>query len=536
MKKKVVAWMLMTMVSLPMIAGCGTAEEGVTDKDSSPEKVQDESDAGDDAQESQGDTEEEDLAEITVSWWSLGTVPDEENLALVEEAINEITEAEINTTVHLNIMDSSSYIPNGAMANGVANGEDFDVVLTAAALSGHYSVMQANGMLQPMNELLEEYAPELLQTVPEDFLGATTKNGEIYAIPSYCNKVQNMYWVCRNEVLKGADIDINSVRTIEDIDEALHKIKEAFPDMNALGGSAFSVGLSYPGYTVGAGSTTMSYDCMGEQSGVLAAVYFEDDSLTAVSRFETEDFKTETARIKSWYDAGLVDKDIATDSATNNPLQEKPTVASVFYTGQEDLVTALCEDTSYVKLASGVVSTGPLQQFTWAIPVSCDEPEASAKFLNLLFTDARIVDLFNYGVEGVHYEKKPDGTIGFPEGMTAETCGYYMGNITKLVGNGFLASVREGVDSTAAANGKEEMDQAAYSPLLGFSIDASDPTISDAYTQLVPIANQEYGPALKSGSAPEGYYEEFIDKLYDAGLKEYLDGVNVQIQSWLAEQ
>ena len=36
--------------------------------------------------------------------------------------------------------------------------------------------------------------------------------------------------------------------------------------------------------------------------------------------------------------------------------------------------------------------------------------------------------------------------------------------------------------------------------------------------------------------SPDGYYEEFIQKMYAAGLEEYLAEVNRQIQAWMAEQ
>lgn len=533
MKNKWIAVILTLAMTATLLAGCGNgaAEEETVSEGANEATASSSEDTGEGEPAS---TEEEDLAEITVSYWPLGALPEEKDL--VEDAINEITESEIGVTVHLNIMDVGSYIPNGAMANGVANGEDFDLVLTAAALSGHFSVMSANGMLIPLNDLLDEYGKDLLNTVPEAFIEATTINDNIYAVPSYCNKVQNTYWVCRKSVLEGAGIDITQVTNIQDIEDALVKIKETYPDMNALGGNSSSINLTYPGFSIGAGSNQADYDYLGEATAVAASVYFDDDSMSAVSRYETDQFKADKDVLKKWYDLGLLDKDVATDTATTNTLDDKANVASTFYTGQFDLASSLVksDEVEYVKIADGSVATGAMLQFTWAIPVSCDEPEAAAKFLNLLYTDERIVNLIDYGVEGTHYEWKEDGTIGFPEGVTTESSGYYMGGITALVGNGFLAHPWEGSDPETAKLAQEEMDHATYSPLLGFALDTAN--VSDIYAQLCSIANTEYGPALFCGSAPDGYYEEFIDKMYAAGLQEYLDEANKQIQAWLAEK
>ena len=153
--------------------------------------------------------------------------------------------------------------------------------------------------------------------------------------------------------------------------------------------------------------------------------------------------------------------------------------------------------------------------------------------MNLMYTDERIVNLLNYGIEGKHYEVKEDGTIGFPEGVTAENSGYYMGGLTALIGNGFLAKPWEGANPNTQELAKAEMNNAEYSPLMGFALDTA--ALGDIYTALCPIANQEYGPALFCGSAPDGYYDEFIQKMKDAGLDEYLDMVNEQIQAWAAE-
>ena len=42
------------------------------------------------------------------------------------------------------------------------------------------------------------------------------------------------------------------------------------------------------------------------------------------------------------------------------------------------------------------------------------------KFINELYTNADIINLLDWGVEGVHYEVQDDGTVDFPEGVTAD--------------------------------------------------------------------------------------------------------------------
>lgn len=504
--KKFLVLVMSVMLAFGLLSGCGASEEG---------------------------TEVGEIAEISISYWPLGAVPDAENKAMVEDAINAITEEEIGVHVNLNIMDVGSYIPQGMMATGVANGEDFDLVLTAPALSGHYTAMRQNNMLMDISDLLTEYAPELLETVPEEFLKATTEGEAVYGVPSYFDKVQNQYWICKESVATAAGINIDEVKTIADVSDALYKIKAKFPEMNAISGSARSLNVTYPGYAMTAGYDYQKYDVLSESTGVLAVVDIKDDTFTVQSRYESADFIADANLVRTWYEDNLVNKDVATDTATLQPLNEQPNTASFIYTGQFNLVPSQCTNEPYVasKIASGTVSTSPMRQFVWAVPVSCDEPEAATKFMNMMYTDERIVNLINFGVEGTHYVQKDDGTIGFPEGVTRETSGYFMGGLVALVGNGFLALPWEGNDPDFSAIAKEEMDNANFSPLIGFSLDTSG--MADTFSMLSTIANEEYGPSIFSGSAPAGKVDEMVSKLKAAGLESYLAEVQKQVDAFV---
>jgi len=125
-----------------------------------------------------------------------------------------------------------------------------------------------------------------------------------------------------------------------------------------------------------------------------------------------------------------------------------------------------------------------------------------------------------------------DGTIDFPEGVSQETAEYYPGFVDYL-GNHFLAYVFKGIDPTIRQRSYEfVINEASTSPLLGFKFDTTP--VSDIYAQLSYICHDEYGPMLFTGAAPEGYQEEFIEKLYSVGLQEYLDEAQRQLDEWLA--
>jgi putative aldouronate transport system substrate-binding protein len=142
------------------------------------------------------------------------------------------------------------------MINRVANGEDLDVAYFTGAFR-HYTARTQNNILWTLSELLEEYAPELLETLPEEYLQATTDGDAIYGVPTYFNKVQNQYWICRESVAEEAGINIEEVEDIQDVSDALYKIKQAFPNMNAISGSSRSLNVTYPGYALASTTTNI---------------------------------------------------------------------------------------------------------------------------------------------------------------------------------------------------------------------------------------------------------------------------------------
>lgn len=535
MKKKWVALLMAACLSIGTTAGCGgnAQEEGAETQENGQEDV--DGDAGADT-DTDTDTdagqkpEDEDLADISVAFWTLYGVPEEKDM--VEEAINEITEEKIGVTVHLNIMDVGTYLVNGSMVNGVMNGEDFDLVLTTPGMSGHFANMRNNGMLLSLNDLLEEYGAGILETVPENLFSATTRDGNVYAVPAYSNLQKSIYYAVKREVAESCNLDMDSIKDLDDVEGALAAIKEAFPEKNAISGGAQKLNIFEGGFAI---TDKKMYDSLGID-GTLATVFFDDEALEVKSWYETEEFKKSVDYAKRWYELGYVDKDLAVNTTQTEPFADDVNASSFVY-ANDTLIKQyeLKDDVVYVKLMDTGIQTSDVQMFTWGLPVSCDEPEAAMKFLNLMYTDAEVLNLLGYGIEGQHYVEKGDGTIGYPDGKDETSNGYAIGTaLLSGFGNSFLLKVWEGADADANEQALAAMEQAVYSPLMGFTLDTTE--IGDLYSALASIALNEYGPALKCGSGAEGYYEEFIEKLHAAGLQELLDEAQRQVQEWAAAQ
>lgn len=153
------------------------------------------------------------------------------------------------------------------------------------------------------------------------------------------------------------------------------------------------------------------------------------------------------------------------------------------------------------------------------------------KFINLLFTDEEVINLLNFGIEGVHWEEKEDGTIGFPEGVDSTSSGYYL-NATWIFGNQFLSRVWEGNDPDSRKIALEKQERGLYSPAIGFTVDTSQ-----FENELTSINNiiEEYRNGLISGVLdPQTELPKFLEKLENGGMPEIIQSCQQQYDDWKA--
>ena len=125
-----------------------------------------------------------------------------------------------------------------------------------------------------------------------------------------------------------------------------------------------------------------------------------------------------------------------------------------------------------MEIARTPLTTWNVGTITWTIPVTAREREAAMKFLNMMYTDERIVNLLNYGVENEDYVVGEDGRFSFPEGKDMNSVGYYNG-YTCVFGNQFLAGVRDTEALDIREKGQQYDAEATLSANFGFSANST---------------------------------------------------------------
>lgn len=531
--KKIIALILALVMCVGLLCACAPTEEPITPNTPAPGTSTPSTPApGTDAPD---EPVVEDPAEITVILWANGAPPQADALALVNEKINEITVPEINVIVDLQIWDVGTYI--GTAATAVGAGDNIDLMCTFAAAAPHYNSMSGQGMLLPLNDLLEEYAPAILDLIPEQWWQATTKNGEILGVPIYANKANNYGITVVKKWFEETGMKAEDIKTIDDVYQLLKAVKANHPEVTPLSGDNLTLDATYPGFDLALGSY---YDQLGDATGVAAIVPFKADGTTdykVVSRYETDSFNTLRKAIQQWYNEGLVDKNAYSYNGNGMPLHNRDDVFAQFHvatpTMKANRAAGTVHETMDIEILPGTVSTAAIVQFTWALPTSCDEEVAAVKFMNMLYTNKEIYNLICFGVEGVHYNLDANGQMVLPEGMDSTSSPYYP-NCYNFVGNTILGNTWAGSDPELPQKEEASIKASIASPLLGFSFDTS--AVADQFARIGTIAHDEYGPFVFTGAATDAQYEEFIDKLYENGLQDIIDEAQRQIDAWLANK
>lgn len=102
--------------------------------------------------------------------------------AMVWDAINEYLVEKINAKVNIHWIEYADY--NQRMAAITGAGQTLDLMFTSTA-NFNFPTNAHNGAFLALDDLLPEYAPELMEEIPEYVLEGGRVDGKIYAIPSY---------------------------------------------------------------------------------------------------------------------------------------------------------------------------------------------------------------------------------------------------------------------------------------------------------------------------------------------------------------
>lgn len=459
--------------------------------------------------------EQTDLPYVELIWHGHQSVAkdNERVLALANEYIKE----KLNCTIKFVTADDSTVDQKYSVV--LASGEQSDIMWT----SNHRNDVFTNiskGAFMPIKDLLETYAPQMYQTIPDYAWEATAVNGELYAIPGLHRFTMYPVLLLRKDIVDSVGFDMSTVETIFDLEPLFDKILEKYPDKICVDASQGWL-MSFP--ICGIFDRIEKYSTVG--------VWAEGGNTEVTAQFLTP-FAQEVFQLaEKWYQAGYLDpNNNAIQDSTGDRVSGKLVgwFVQVAYDGAgSDEVLAKYGTEAYevpCTLYPPLIATNTMCGSMNAIPISSKNPERAMMVLELVFNDPYLQDLLLYGIEGEHFTRDEDGRLS----PTKFTNNYQRFD---LPDNYYKHSVFntypiDYADRVAAYN-----DNASPSPLIGFTYDSSE---TGHLLASLKAVWDEYFVTLAGGMLDyDTKYPEFVSKMEQAGLYTLIEDVQKQVDAFL---
>lgn len=453
--KKITALLLSSVMAVSMLAGCGSSGNEAAKSDGGADNA---APKNQEAQDTQGDAAEggESEGETEITFWckdSLETGPQNTTIA---DAIAE------RTGVRLNVVNGDAQkfkvLLAGGDLPGIVNSNYGDLGVDANALL-------ESGQLIPLDELIEEHAPNLKERFADaieyskEFL---SNDGQLYYLPVQINKVTdkkvvdrsgaNLALYTRYDLYK--QIGSPEIKSIDDYLNTLKAMQDAEPE-TADGKKTYAIsGWSDWGLWM----WTIPYQAMAGVTNWSYGMCYDMVNKEPLATYYSEPFWDCMKYYNKAYNMGILDPEIFTQKYDNYMDKLKNgqtfvTYANWLYNTANDTYAAAGEPekgfeiiptglTYMYNAYEGEKPFGWAQDYPLALTKNCEDPVKAIKMIDYLFSEdgAR---LLNSGVEGVHWEV----VDGVPQ-MTQEYRDNVAANPTYAQSEGFAYTKLSGLSSS----------------------------------------------------------------------------------------
>lgn len=317
------------------------------------------------------------------------------------------------------------------------------------------------------------------------------------------------------------------------------KVKEAYPDMIPL---YLNTSSQMNRFT--------NFDVLGDSFGV-TDWDADHESTKVVNKFETDTYKNAVTMLAEWFDKGYIFKDAATDTAgsatmmkAGNTFSYATAIKPGFLVEAKAANGCDCYAMYFgkgVESAEGtrsVLLTSNACLYNTGIASNSEDPAMAFKFISALYSDPELMNLWQYGIEGVNYKVLDDGTACFVDGEGNGSYKYHQ-NTGWFMGNQMISYVWN--DGSKSADYWDKLNAhnawGDYNSTFGFMWDSTKHS-----TELTALNNalNTYRAALETGSVGKANVEktlgELNDALYAAGLQAFMDAKQQQLNEWLSKQ
>lgn len=475
-------------------------------------------------------------ADIVLDYYWIGN-GDTDQRSMVEDAVNEYVGPLLGVNVVFHIVGWGDWDTKAVTA--LQAGEKMDIFFTADWRN--YMQLATQGLFYPLNDpagehgnLLEQYGSDILAGLNPAFVTGTQIDGVNYAVPT--NKELTVpegfiYNVALADEIGFTEEDAASLQSYRDLEPWLEKAKEARPDeypFLTTGRAGFSPWV--PGFANGVDSALLSMK--------IAPVAGEEFDETIYSVMETEWAQEYTGIMREWYEKGWIHPDAGLTTFNTVEIRN----AGRFFMEPQPLkgsnikAQELVNASGNPDLFLGEIYGQPKVNITThsggsmlAIPIVSDHPVEAMKFINLMHSDSKLLNMMLFGVEGEHWEFADDGRV---EILDSAWYGAHGGAWT--LGNTLLQAVSTNEDPNKNRMLIDYSNDSLDHPSLGFRF-RTEPVAAEL-TAISAVADGTIQALLTGYVDPEVELPNFIDALKAAGFDTVKAEVEKQFAEWQATQ
>ncbi|MFB9329205.1 ABC transporter substrate-binding protein [Paenibacillus aurantiacus] len=441
------------------------------------------------------------------------------DLELVQAEMSKYLTEKINATIELKPIEWGSWEDKTNLMK-VSN-EAFDLMFTAS----WYFLPQdvTKGQYIELDDLMAQYGKDIPGVLGPDFLKGARINGKLYALPTKKEFGQGFGFLLNKKLVDKYKFDVSGVKTLEEMEAMFKTIKDNEPDVTPIISSKFA-------NTWGASN----YD------GIVAGLSVPRGSkeIKLSDNLEDPKYLDFFKRMREWNKNGWFDKDVLTSDGEVAMTMIKAgkgfaTASSLKPGKDKEMSVSYGVDLVQVETAEPFTTTGDAQGAMLGISRTSKDPARAMMFLNLLYTDEKLINMLDWGIEGTHFVKKSDNVIDYPAGMTAETQTYPNPG-GWMFGNQFISYLWANEDPNKWKQFEEFNNRSERSIILGFSFN-QEPVKSE----LASIANveNEFIDALFAGAVdPEKTIARWKEKRAAAGFDAVKAEVEKQLAAWAQTQ
>ena len=513
MKKRVVAMLLVAVMALSCLAGCGEKDGS---KDTQNKSTQQESSSVQKSEQSSAQSTVEEEEEIIPVTWVIRCDPQEDDEKVVE-AMNEILREKYHLELNLISISAGEYNEKPRLM--ITSGEDWDLMYTASWTNNFYE-NAAMGAYLPLNDLIEsEVAADLMAVYPEGLYNVATIDGNIYALPNYQTMVSSGAFYVQKDLADKYELDYSTghVKDITELYDFMDKVLENEKDLWPMNERNF-------------GSNAWGTRDDSQTFNVVARVDTSDPDMKV--HFAVDDVEFEGLKaVNEFYHKGYLREDLATVMDNSGDVKAnryaiscntgKPGGDVEYSSKQGEDYVMLYNDSYTLRLPIDAGATTMT-----AINVKSKNPEAALKLYSAMWTDKELFNMFLFGIEGEHYKKIGDNRVEL-----IEDSGYNRSGYGWMLGNQFNAWLLPGQSDTVWEETDELNRNAKRSPLAGFILN-TEPIAAEVAQ--INAVEAEYKNQYKYTDDMDAWFKEYTDKLWAAGAQTVIDEVQKQIDAWRA--